>query len=41
MKEYFVILNHHDDIDRRAIVDAMVENLVTLEASKIVFNSLK
>lgn len=36
-KEYFVILKHHDDINRKAIVDLVIEQPVIVDAHKIMF----
>jgi hypothetical protein len=36
-REYFVILNHYDDIDRKATIDVMIEQPVIVEAHKIMF----
>jgi hypothetical protein len=36
-KEYFVILKHHDDIDRKATIDVIIEEPVIVEAHKIMF----
>lgn len=36
-REYFVILRHHDDIDRKATMDVVVEEPVIVEAHKIMF----
>jgi hypothetical protein len=38
-KEYFVILKHHDDIDRKATVDVIIEQPVMVESYKIMFVS--
>lgn len=36
-KEYFVILKHHDDIDRKATIDVVIEEPVIVHAHKIMF----
>lgn len=36
-REYFVILNHHDDIDRKATMDVIIEEPVIVLAHKIIF----
>lgn len=36
-REYFVVLKHHDDIDRKATIDVVIEEPVIVQAHKIMF----